>query len=86
MTSPVNDGALAPARRTRTRFTAVAAPTPSGTDYNDADVARGQSDAILGSLARMQLKLDVLTREHSDALARLEGLLQQLSDKLANQG
>ena len=82
MTSPAQDGAFAPASRNRSRFTAVPAVAPSVGDYADAEVARGQSDAIFGALARLQLKVDVLTREHSDALARVEALLQQLDNKL----
>ena len=82
MTSPAQDGAFAPARRNRTRFAAEPAGAPSPGDYADAEVARGQSDAIFGALARLQLKVDVLTREHSDALARVETLLQQLDTKL----
>ena len=82
MTSPTNDGALAPARRNRARFAPTVQKAPSGADFTEAEVARGQSDAVLGALARMQLKLDVLTREHADSLARVEALLSRLDQKL----
>ena len=85
MTSPINDGSLAPARRNRARFSPVVpivptAPTP--TEFSGAEIARGQADAVLGALARMQLKLDLLTREHSDSLARVEALLARLEHRL----
>jgi hypothetical protein len=72
-TRPGGDGApLAPTRRTRS---APAQPAP---DFDDADVARGQAAAVLGALGRMQLKLDVLAREQSEALARIEAMLLKL--------
>lgn len=82
MTSPANDGSLAPARRNRPRFSPLAPTGPTAADFSEAEVARGQADAVLGALARMQLKLDLLTREHSDALARVEAVLGRLEHKL----
>jgi hypothetical protein len=79
MTRP--DESLAPSRRSRR----TAAPAPVVSDYDDAEVARGQSAALLGALGRMQLKLDVLAREQSEAIARLEAkvdALQQTIDEL----
>jgi hypothetical protein len=74
MTAP--DESLAPNRRIRK---AAAAPT----DYEDAEVARGTAAAFLGALGRMQLKLDVLAREQSDALARIESRLAALDQRLS---
>ena len=82
MTSPSNDGALAPARRNRARFAPALPGSASVSDFSEAEVARGQADAVLGALARMQLKLDLLTREHTDSLARVEELLRRLDHKL----
>ena len=82
MTSPSNDGALAPARRSRTRFSALPEAAQQAPEYTDVEVARGQSDAVLGALARMQLKLDVLARENADTSARLFLALEQLSKRL----
>ena len=80
------DTALAPARRTRSRFTSLAPAAPVVADFADAEVARGQSDAIFGALARMQLKLDVLAREHTDSLATIVSLLEQLNARLDDDG
>jgi hypothetical protein len=46
--------------------------------YADAEVARGQADAVLGALGRMQLRLDVLSREQSEALTGITSLLEHL--------
>ena len=80
MTRP--DESLAPSRRSR-RGGGVPQPVPS--DYDDAEVARGSATALLGALGRMQIKLDQLTRQHEDAVARLEAKvdrLQQTIDEL----
>lgn len=71
MTAP--DDALAPSRRVR-RGAAPAVPA-----YDEADIARGTSAAVLGALGRMQLKLDVMAREHQDALGRLEAKVDALT-------
>lgn len=73
MTAP--DDALAPNRRIR-----KAAATPS--DYEADEIARGTAAAVLGALGRMQLKLDVLAREQTDALARIESQLSALDARL----
>ena len=78
MTRP--DESLAPSRRARRN-----AVTPAASDYDDAEVARGSATALLGALGRMQLKLDVLAREQTEAIARLEAKvdkLQQTIDEL----
>ena len=79
MTRP--DESLAPSRRSRRSGTAPALPS----DYDDAEVARGSATALLGALGRMQLKLDVMAREHTEVLERLEAkvdALQQTIDEL----
>lgn len=70
MTRP--DESLAPSRRGRRP-----AVTPTS-DYDETEVARGSATALLGALGRMQLKLDVLSREQSEALARLEAKVERL--------
>jgi hypothetical protein len=77
MTRP--DESLAPNRRSR-RATPAAAGPP--TDYDEAEVARGTAAAVLGALGRMQLKLEVLAREQSEALARVEARLEALQQQL----
>jgi hypothetical protein len=52
------------------------------TMHENADVARGQAEAVLGFLGRMQLRLDVLSREQSEALARIEERLAALEHRL----
>lgn len=80
MTRP--DESLAPSRRSR-RTGAPAAPQAS--DYDEAEVARGQSAALLGALGRLQLRFDVVAREQAEAIERLEAkvdALQQTIDEL----
>ena len=77
MTRP--EESLAPNRRSR-RPAPATAGTPS--DYEDAEVARGAAAAVLGALGRMQLRLDVLAREQSEALARVEARLEALQQQL----
>jgi hypothetical protein len=76
MTRP--DESLAPSRRSRRGGVA----TPATSDYDDAEVARGSATALLGALGRMQLKLDVVAREQSEAIARLEAKVDQLQRTL----
>jgi hypothetical protein len=76
MTRP--DESLAPSRRSRR--SGVAAPIAS--DYDDAEVARGSATALLGALGRMQLKLDVLAREQSEAITRLEAKVDRLQNTI----
>jgi hypothetical protein len=65
---------LSPVRR---RGAAIA---PEG--YADAEVARGQADAVLGALGRMQLRLDMLAREQSESLEAVLQVLEQVLDRL----
>jgi hypothetical protein len=85
MTRP--DESLAPSRRSRRTGAAPTGATGASadSDYDDAEIARGSTTALLGALGRMQLKLDLLTRENSETLARLEAkvdALQQTIDEL----
>ena len=80
MTRPANDSALAPARRGRTRFSQD--DTPVTSQFEDAEVARGQAAAVLGALARMQLRLDVVAREQTDKFAAVMALLAEINNKL----
>jgi hypothetical protein len=75
MTRP--DETLAPSRRSR-RSTGAPAAGGGSAGYDDAEIARGSATALLGALGRMQLKLDLLAREQTDAIARLEGKLDAL--------
>jgi hypothetical protein len=50
--------------------------------FEDAEVARGQSDAVLGALGRMQLRLDLLAREQSAALDQIYAALDRISARL----
>ena len=71
---------LVPARSADRR--GPAQPSPS-LDYDDVEIARGQSAAVLGALGRMQLRLDVLAREQSTALGDIRNVLQRLDLRLA---
>jgi hypothetical protein len=76
-TRPGGDVPLAPTRRSRST------PAAPVAEFDDADVVRGQAAAVLGALGRMQLKLDVLAREQSEALARLEARLESIERAVA---
>ena len=79
MTRP--DESLAPSRRSRRGGLAPQAPS----DFNEAEIAHGSATALLGALGRMQLKLDLMTRVHTEAIGRLEAKvdrLQQTIDEL----
>ncbi len=78
MTAPRREAPLSPVRR---RGNPQPAPPES---YADAEVARGQADAVLGALGRMQLRLDVLGREQSEALASILAQLEYLTARLDN--
>jgi hypothetical protein len=73
-----SEHALAPARTPRTRDRRPAAP-----EYDDADVQRGLAAAVLGSLGRIQLRLDALAREQSEAFAELLTSVSDLERRLA---
>lgn len=77
MTGPRRgDSPLSPVRR---RGLSSGQPAES---YADAEIARGQSDAVLGALGRMQLRLDVLAQEQSEALATMAMVLEQVVERL----
>ncbi|MCU1586569.1 MAG: hypothetical protein JWN31_62 [Frankiales bacterium] len=78
MTAPRRDAPLSPVRRRGGGGQASQAQE----SYADAEVARGQADAVLGALGRMQLRLDVLGREQSEALGSILAQLEQLTARL----
>lgn len=55
--------------------------TPDG--YTDPEIARGQADAVLGAMGRMQLRLDVLAHEQAESLTVLTHLLEQALERLS---
>lgn len=73
-------GDLAPARPPRKR--PGQEPEPVTSDYDDADLARGQAAAVLGALGRMQLRLDVLAREQTDMFAKVLSALGEITERL----
>jgi hypothetical protein len=75
MTGPRRES-LSPVRRRGN----PSAPTADG--FADSEIARGQSDAVLGALGRMQLKLDLLAQEQSEALATMAMVLEQVVERL----
>lgn len=86
MTRPSRDKvtgehALTPAATPRSRR-AAAAPDTSA-DYDEAELQRGLAAAVLGSLGRLQLRLDALAREQSDAFVGLKAQLADLDRRLA---
>lgn len=57
--------------------------TPAASEaYADPEIARGQADAVLGALGRMQLRLDLLAREQSESLGMITQVLEQLLERL----
>lgn len=77
MTAPRREAPLSPVRRRGSGQSAQ--PQES---YADAEIARGQADAVLGALGRMQLRLDVLGREQSEVLGSILAQLEQLTARL----
>jgi hypothetical protein len=77
MTGPRRESPLSPVRR---RGGSASVPVES---YTEPEIARGQSDAVLGALGRMQLRLDMLAREQSEALGMITQVLEQVLDRLA---
>ena len=80
MTGPRRSDSGLPLSPMRRRGNSSSAPVEA---YADAEVARGQADAVLGALGRMQLRLDVLAHEQSEALALITSTLEQVVDRLA---
>ena len=71
------DGSV-PAGRGLGRLTKQAAPTEVRPQFTEAEVTQGQSDAMLGGLTRLQLRVEVLAREQSDMFAQILDLLVDL--------
>ncbi len=70
-----NDGApFRPARLGRTSASTRREPAEE-----QADIARGSSDALLGALGRMQLRLDLLTREQQEQAAVVAALARRVA-------
>lgn len=79
MSAPRDDAAAFASRPARGRL-GRPAPSPSEPpSVEAAEVLQGQSAAVLGALARMQLRLDVLAREQSDLFAQVLARLDQLA-------
>jgi hypothetical protein len=81
VTSPATDPAagehsLAPARTPRTRRADIH-------EYDDADVQRGLAAAVMGSLGRIQLRLDAIAREQHEAFTELRATASELERRLA---
>jgi hypothetical protein len=74
---------LTPARTPRGRERrpgSAGAPDPG---YDDAEVQRGLAAAVLGSLGRIQLRLDAIAREQTDTFAELREALAAIDRRLA---
>jgi hypothetical protein len=73
---------LTPARRNRDRGrsegTADVRP-----EYDDADLQRGLAAAVLGTLGRMQLRLEALSHQQMEAFSALQSTLAALDARLA---
>ena len=68
---------MAPVRRRSTPAAPTAAP-----HFDEAEIARGQADALLGALGRMQIRLDLLSREQADHFDRIATALERLNERL----
>jgi hypothetical protein len=55
---------------------------PAAESFDDPEIARGQSDALLGALGRMQLRLDVLAREQGEAFDKILSAIDRLNTRL----
>jgi hypothetical protein len=82
VTRPTQEGTLAPTRRRRAQGVPLGSPEAQQAEFDEAEIARGQSAAVLGALARMQLRLDVLAREQSEVLAKVLEALDEINQKL----
>jgi hypothetical protein len=70
--------ALTPARATRVRDR-----RPAGSaEYDDADLQRGLAAAVLGSLGRLQLRLDAMAREQTESLTELRSAIADIDRRL----
>lgn len=70
---------LTPARSPRSRDRR---PAPGDAEYDDAELQRGLAAAVLGSLGRLQLRLDAMAREQSEALGELRTAISELDRRL----
>lgn len=84
MSAP-RDDAASPGRPARGRLGRPApASSPEPPPVEASEILQGQAAAVLGALARMQLRLDVLAREQSDMFAQVLARLDQLAASSAH--
>lgn len=85
MTGPQQDDPrpvpVTPARRERTR--PGRRHEQPEVDEELADLERGRTAALLSTLGRMQLRLDLLAREQREALASLQSSVEAIERRLA---
>ncbi|MCU1589908.1 MAG: hypothetical protein JWP11_1164 [Frankiales bacterium] len=72
---------LTPARRGRDRGRPEAAAETAAID--DADLQRGLASAVLAAMGRVQLKLDALSRQQTDAFLEMRTRLAALEARVA---
>jgi hypothetical protein len=77
-TSGADEQSLTPARRERARTARETAPA----DFDDEEVQRGLAGAVLGALGRMQLRLEAIGREQSEAADAILAALQDLERRI----
>lgn len=65
--------------RDTTRDTTTRDTTTRDTTQELADIERGRTDALLGALGRIQLRLEVLTREQQEHGAALRAVERRLA-------
>ncbi|MDP9164492.1 MAG: hypothetical protein M3O32_00180 [Actinomycetota bacterium] len=70
------------ARRTRARVGDADNAAPARPEFDQSDVARSESAAVLAALARLQLRVDLLAREQSDMFQRLMAAYEDLYARL----
>lgn len=74
-----------PARRDRGRRDRVPTSSTSGEEaFDEADLERGRSVALLGVLGRLQLRVDVLSRQQAEAMQGLQASLATIEQRLAS--
>jgi len=78
MSGPRDEVTGSPNRPARGRLGRPASAAADAAAVEAAEVLQGQAAAVLGALARMQLRLDVLAREQSDLFAQVLARLDQL--------
>ena len=80
MTDPTYDAPVP--RSGRGRLGRPAAPQPSVPAFEPAEVSQGLAGAVLGALGRMQIRLDLMAKEQSDALAAVHSRVEALAESL----